>query len=80
MDLGRMLVAEHFVWDAKEVVIMIRNDNKCFKLGDTYGCAKVIRIQAYGKDLEECGEGMTAAITFDRMPSFSIVENIAALV
>ncbi|NIQ14762.1 MAG: hypothetical protein GTO02_10300 [Candidatus Dadabacteria bacterium] len=53
----------------------IRNGDKPFKIGDIYGCAKVLKIQAYGKDLEECGEGMTAAVTFDRLPSLSIVEN-----
>ena len=75
MNIGRMLVGEPFVINAENVVIAIRNDNKVFRLGDIYGGARVIKIEAYGKELEECGEGMTAAITFDRMPGFSIVES-----
>lgn len=76
MNKGVMLVTDRSVYDAKEVVIMVRNDDKPVKIGDNYGCAKVIRLQAYGKDLQEIGEGMTAAVTFDRMPLFSIVENM----
>ena len=72
---GRMLVGEPFIIKADNVVIAIRNDNKPFRLGDIYGGARVIKIEAYGKELEECGEGMTAAVTFNRIPCFSIVES-----
>jgi hypothetical protein len=68
---GYMLVEESAVHKAENVVIIIRNGEKSFKLGD-----KIIKIQAYGKDLDGCGVGMTAAITFDRLPVFSIVENL----
>ena len=45
------------------------------KLGDSLGHAKVVKIEAYQKELDETGGGLTCGITFDKMPYFTIVES-----
>jgi hypothetical protein len=53
-------------------IFTIRNAHKTIKLGDWYGGAKVLAIEAYGKQLENLGEGMTGLLTLSRMPMFVV--------
>jgi len=57
------------------VLIIGRVGNHSIKVGDSMGYAKVLKIQAYGKELSETGEGLGCGITFDRMPYYHIMES-----
>jgi hypothetical protein len=58
-----------------KIVMFIRNDDKTLKVGDSFGGATLLKIEAYGHELQELGEGMTAALTFDDMPIFYVQED-----
>ncbi len=58
-----------------KVTLQIRNGDDPIKVGDWFGMAKILKLHAYGKELPELGPGMTGAVTFDRMPSYVIMES-----
>jgi hypothetical protein len=71
------ILPEIFAWgmDGKEITIPIRNCEQKIKVGEVFGGAEILKIEAYGKSLDYVGEGITCLITFSRMPGFTIVES-----
>ena len=58
-----------------KVEMPVRVGDHSIRIGDCMGGATVLRIQAYGKELEETGAGLTCWLTLDRMPYFTVLES-----
>jgi hypothetical protein len=56
------------------VMMDVRVGDHSIKIGDCMSSATVLKIQAYGKDLEETGAGLTCRLTLDQMPTFLVQE------
>jgi hypothetical protein len=62
------------------VQLAIRNGDESFKVGDWFGGREVLKIEAYGKELNECCSGLTAVVTMSDIPLFAISETSPELV
>lgn len=49
-------------------VLIIRNGDDEISVGDEFGYARITKIEAYGKEFNSIGPGMTAGVTFDKEP------------
>lgn len=63
-----------FEFKTKETTLIGYVGNFPIKIGDKFGGATVLRIEAYQQQLDTAYEGLGCAITFDRMPSFCLLE------
>jgi hypothetical protein len=56
-------------------LLLVRTGEYGIKVGDLMGGAKVLKTEAYGKDLDGLGPGMTGAVWLNRMPIFIVEES-----
>lgn len=66
--------------DDGTVAMCIRNGDFTFKVGDWFGGQEVLKFEAYGKELDICGQGMTGIVTLSGMPMLVITEDTPYMV
>ncbi len=69
-----LVLFEHIHVNNGRVLMDVRVGNYSIHVGDNMGGATVQRIQAYEKNLEETGAGLTCRLTLDKMPMFLVHE------
>ena len=66
--------------DDGRVMMSIRNGDHPFEVGDWFGGQHVLEFHAYGKSLDQCGEGMTGTVVLSGMPCLMIEETAPYMV
>jgi hypothetical protein len=59
--------------DGYRYVLVGRNGDVPLLLGDLLNHCKIIKIEAYGRELDMCGQGMTARLTIEGKYSMAVL-------